>query len=94
METLNVRCTSNDIWSGEHRLTLPAFDNKNQLICSSMFNEKYSQRLDPTRGLHTVASNATEHIKNGQLPRTLAILSTNFKFECDSTTPCNAGEYL
>lgn len=52
------------------------------------------QSFIPTRGLHTVASNAIVQIRKGESPRMAAVLFKNFKLEWESTTPCKAGTYL
>ena len=55
---------------------------------------KNVQSFIPTRGLHTVASNATLQTRKGESPRMAAVLFKNFKLEWESTTPCKAGIYL
>lgn len=52
------------------------------------------QSFIPTRGLHTVASNAIVQTRKGESPRIVAVLFKNFKLEWESTTPCKAGTYL
>lgn len=52
------------------------------------------QSFIPTRGLHTVASNAIVQTRKGESPRMVAVLFKNFKLEWESTTPCKAGTYL